>query len=549
MATGAGLTPMVAAAQDMPVAAEPRRAPDKFMINAIDVSGATRLSSAEIETILYPFLGPDRSNEDVIAAQKALQDAYVAKGYEAVLVDVPVQPEETFSEGIVQIAVSETPVGRVRVVGSEHHSLAAVRADVPSLVEGQPIDFKALQRDIAQANRVPDRSVAPAFRPGQVPGTLDVDLKVEDDSPLHASAELNNDNSPNTRSLRAGGTWRYTDLWGAGHTLSITSSLAPQDPHQSAVISGSYNAPIIGTPWSLQLYGYKSNSNVAALGGTNVLGDGYQIGLRAMYRLPGDGFQQISFGPDFKNFNEQIFLGRTPLDPAPIRYVPLAAEYTLAGASETGSYSLTLGATAGLRVIKRTKCESLGMADPGNAPTCILPGGGIGVPVDQLRGRSLNANENFVHFNLDLNWSHSFEGDFVLGLRFSGQLADSPLITNEQFGIGGMTNVRGYYVSEAVGDDGFIQSVEGQFPDLASYLGPRVDELRFYSFVDLGYARVRAPALGQTERFRIGSVGAGMRYRFLKHVSGQFLVGMPIIDGPTSRRGDPRYSFSLKSEF
>lgn len=520
------------------------------MINAIDVSGASKLSSAEIEKIIYPFLGPGRSNSDVMAAQKALQDAYAAKGYEAVLVDVPVQPEESFSQGIVQIAINETPVGRVRVVGSRYHPLSVVRAQVPSLVEGQPVDLKALQRDLAQANRVTDRAVEPAFRPGQVPGTLDVDLKVEDSRPYHVSVALNNDNSPSTEPLRLVGTLRDTDLFGLGHTLSLTYSVAPQNPSQSQVLSASYNAPLIGTAWSLLLYGYLSNSNVAALGGTNVLGNGGQIGLRAIYRLPSDdNFQQISFGADFKDFNERISLGNQPLDPAPVRYVPLVAEYSLAGANETETYGLTLGATAGLRVVKRTKCEDLGSADPGNAPTCTLPGGGVGVPVDILRGRSLDANENFVHFNLDLNYSRTFPRDFVLALRFTGQLADSALVTNEQFGIGGMTNVRGYYVSEAVGDDGFVESAEIQLPDLAGRLGSHVDLLRFYTFADLGYARVRAPALGQIQSFRIASLGGGVRYRLLKYFSGEFLVGVPLLEGPVSRRGDPRYSFSLMGEF
>ncbi|MBO9579651.1 MAG: ShlB/FhaC/HecB family hemolysin secretion/activation protein [Sphingobium sp.] len=556
LVVGASCIPTAVAAQDAPAApspearsAEPRRAPNQFMIAAIDVSGTTKLSSAEIEKIIYPFLGPDRTNQDVMAAQKALQDAYAAKGYEGVLVDIPVQPEETFSQGVVQIAVNETPVGRVRVVGSKHHALSVVRAQVPSLAEGQPIDFKALQRDIQQANRVADRTVEPKFTPGQVPGTLDVDLKVDDSRPLHASLDLNNDNSPSTEPLRLAATVRHTDLWGAGHTLSLTYSVAPQNRNQSEVFSGSYNAPLVGTPWSFLIYGYTSNSNVAALGGTNVLGDGFQIGARAVYRLPSETFQQISFGLDFKDFNERIFLEDKPLDPAPIRYIPLVAEYTLAGSSENESYGLTLGATAGFRVIKQTKCESIGKADPGNAPTCDLPDGGVGVPVDFLRGRSFNANENFVHFNLDANYSRTFQGDYVLALRLAGQFADSPLVTNEQFGIGGMTNVRGYYVSEAVGDNGFISSIEGQLPDLGQYTGPYLDQLRFYSFADFGYARVRAPALGQTPSFRIASVGAGVRYRLFKTLTGEFLIGVPLRNGPVSRRGDPRYGFSLKGEF
>ncbi|MBN9990805.1 hypothetical protein JND45_15835, partial [Listeria monocytogenes] len=86
-----------------------------FMIAAIDVLGVTKLSNAEIEKLVYPHLGPERGNDDVIAAQKALQAAYSAKGYEAVEVEIPIQPNDTFAQGIVQLVVHETPLGKVSV--------------------------------------------------------------------------------------------------------------------------------------------------------------------------------------------------------------------------------------------------------------------------------------------------------------------------------------------------------------------------------------------------------------------------------------------------
>lgn len=543
--TGDSGTPPPAAVGDA------RQAPNRFAIMAIDVSGATILTGPEIERLIYPFLGPDRSNVDVIAAQKALEEAYASKGYNAVQVDVPVQPQETFSRGIVQIAISETAVGRVRVTDSEHHSLGVVRAQVPSLVEGRPLNLTALQRDVAEANRFPDRQIDPVFRAGQVPGTIDVDLKIEDSSPYHASIELNNDNSPNTEPLRLVSTIRYTNLWNLGHSLSLTSSMAPQDTSQSSVISGSYNAPLIGTPWSFLMYGYTSNSNVAALGGTNVLGDGYQIGLRATYRLPGEGiFQQVSFGPDFKSFKERIFLANQTIRPTTIRYIPFVAEYAASGASELETYGLTLGVTAGLRIVKSLDCVPPDLAQvPDQAATCLLVGGGVGFLENQFQARAVDARENFVHVNVDANLTRALPGDVVVAVRVAGQLADSSLITNEQFGIGGVSSVRGYYVSEFVGDDGFQESLEVRGPDLAPMLGDRFDELRFFTFGDVGYARIRRPGLDQTRSLWIAGVGGGVRFQLLRLFSGEFVVGVPVRDGPVSERGDPRYSFSIKGEF
>lgn len=547
----AAALPGPAYAQDVPatppVEPAPQEAPDRFFIAAFDVSGATKLTDAEIERLIYPYLGPDRSNQDVVAARKALQDAYSAKGYEAVLVDVPIQPSETFAAGIVQIAVNETPVGRVRVTESRYHSLRVVREQIPSLVEGQPLDLKALQREVADANRYPDRIVDPLFRPGQVPGTIDVDLKVEDSSPFHASVELNNDNSPNTRALRAVSTLRYTDLWGLGHTASITTSFVPQATEQSSVVSLSYNAPLLGTPWSFLLYGYTSNSDIAALGGVNVLGNGTQVGLRAVYRLPSDTvFQQIGFGPDFKAFDEQLSLNGVPVQPIPIRYVPLTAEYTLAGSTDTTSFGLTFSVTAGLRVVEKLVCFDLDFEISGQE--CPL-GGEDGTLGDQFQGRTVDARENFVRANLDMNYSLTMPEDAVLALRFAGQLSDSPLVTNEQFAIGGTTSVRGYFVSEAIGDDGFVYSAEVQSPDFASLLGKTVDELRFFAFGDVGYTRVRRPADEQQSSFDLAGVGAGLRFRASDLFAGEFLIGVPVTDGPTTDRGDPRYSFSIRGEF
>lgn len=546
----AGACPAAAQAQEQAPAGA-QQAPARFMITAIDVSGVTKLTAAEVERLVYPFVGPRRSNDDVVAAQKALQDAYAAKGLDAVVVQVPIQPEESFRRGIVTIAVNESPVGRVRVVGAEHHSPAAVRRAVPSLVEGQPVDLRALQRDVAAANRFPDRSVSPAFRAGQVPGTIDVDLKVEDSAPWHASLELNNDSSPSTKPLRLVASARYTDLWSAGHTLSATYSVAPQARSQSEVFSGSYSAPFIGTPWTVLIYGYHSNSNVAALGGTNVLGNGDQIGLRAIYRLPTQGtFQQITVGPDFKSFKERISVLGEPLRPTPIRYVPLVAEYAIAASDETTSFNITAAATMGLRVVRRKTCVSPDQARrPEQSPFCDLSGGGTGFLEDQFSARAIDARENFLHLNLDLDYTHTLPAGMSLALRLSGQLADSPLITNEQFSIGGLTSVRGYYLSEAVGDSGFVESFELRSPDVAALLGDLDDELRFFVFGDLGYARVLEPALGQQRSFRIGSLGGGMRVRLRRALSGEFVLGVPMADGPVTQRGDARYRFSVRGEF
>jgi hemolysin activation/secretion protein len=536
-ASAAAQTPPTSGAPAAAPAARTRTAPDRFEILAIDVAGVTRLTPGDVERLVYPFTGPNRGTDDVEAARKAVQDAYAARGYEAVIVEIPQQEAELFEQGVVTLRVSEVPVGRVRVVDSRYHSPAVVRAQVPSLKEGEPLDLKALQTEIADASRFPDRVVTPSFRPGAVPGTVEVDLKVDSKRPLHGSLELNNDNSPSTSDLRLTAGLRYTNLWQAGHSLALTYAVAPRKRSESEVFSASYTAPLIGSPWTLLAYGYTSNSNIAALGGTNVLGNGYQLGVRGIYRLPGDQlFQTIAFGPDFKNFDQDIFVEGVSVGEAPIRYIPFVVEYSLAKESEFSSIDLTLGATMGLRLIKRTICVEIVAGQP-----CV--------PVDQFRNREIDSNENFKRANFEVNGTFANARDFAVAARLSGQIADSHLVTNEQFAIGGLTSVRGYFLSESVGDNGLAGSVELRLPDFASTFGSFMNELRVFGFGDAGVVRTLGALPDQKASFSLVGAGAGVRVRLFDLFTGEFVLAVPLKDGPVTEQGDLRASFLARGEF
>ena len=514
--------------------------PAKFMINAIDVTGAQLLTRDRIEEIIYPFLGPDRSSDDVEAARKALQDAYAKLGYESVQVDIPPQPNGTFAQGIVQLKVVEVPVGTVAVTGTKYHSAGLVRRQMSSVESGKPLDLKALQAELAAANKFPDREITPSFVAGKTPGTIDVELRVKDKLPLHGSIEINNDHSPSTTATRLIGSARYTDAFRLGHTLTATYIVAPENRHETEVFSGSYTAPLLGSNWTLVAYGYKSNSNIAALGGSNVLGNGYQVGFRALYQLPiTNTYHSLSVGLDYKNFKQDIFVAGEPAGTAPIEYIPLALGYNFSAPGEKNNIDVALAATLGLRVIKKLRCFSV---DPDPDPvTCV--------PVDQFKNKDLDAAENFFHINLDANYTHAFPHDIVAAARVSAQVADSHLVTNEQFAAGGMTSVRGYLQSETVGDTGVVASLELRSPSLASRLPSFVDELRFFAFGDASKIKVLRTLPDQTDFFQLFGAGGGVRISLFNMFNGELVLAVPIYDGPTSKAGDIRTMFTAKGQF
>ena len=100
-----------------PVLAEEGEAPARRVdVNEYFVRGNTVLDAATIEEAVYPFLGPQKTLGDIEGARDALQKIYQARGYQSVFVELP---EQKGDDGIVFLQVSETKVGRVRVVGAK----------------------------------------------------------------------------------------------------------------------------------------------------------------------------------------------------------------------------------------------------------------------------------------------------------------------------------------------------------------------------------------------------------------------------------------------
>ena len=230
----AALVPAVQAEEGEPAPVEASAAARLVDVNEYFVRGNTVLDARAIEEAVYPFLGPQKALADIEGARDALQKVYQERGYQSVFVELP---EQKVEDGIVYLQVSETKVGRVRVVGAKHYSPVEIRDQVPALKEGEVPDFATVQSQLAGLNRGAGRQVMPLVREGQRPGTMDVDLQVEDQNPWHASVGLNNDYSADTEKLRTVVNVGYDNLWQLGHSISLTYFTAPQDTDNAKVWS------------------------------------------------------------------------------------------------------------------------------------------------------------------------------------------------------------------------------------------------------------------------------------------------------------------------
>lgn len=484
--------------------------------------GEGLLPRLDVESAVYPFLGPYRTAADVEQARAALEQVYHDHGYQTVLVQIPPQRVEA---GVISLNVVPQTVGRLRVHGSRYFSIEEIKREAPSLSEGQPPNFSQVTRDLAVLNNLPDRQVTPVVRAGVEPGTVDVDLTVKDTAPVHGSLELNNRYSADTTPLRVNGSVSYDNLWQLGHSIGFSFQVSPEDLTQVQVFSADYIARIPGIPWlSLMLEGTSQDSNVNTLGGIGVVGNGSVIGGRAIIQLPGEKgfFESLSLGLDYKHFTQDVLIAGTRTV-TPVTYYPFSAAYS--GTWVTKGHETDLNASVNLAI------REMGSDDA------------------EYELNRHGASGDFIYVRGDLSHTVELPEGFQVFGKVQGQAASEPLVNSEQFSGGGLGTVRGYLESEELGDNGIFGAVELRTPSLGTFIDKAVDEWRFYLFFEGGVLGNDSPLPEQKSTFRLASFGAGTRLKILKNFNGSLDVGVPIDDGPETQGFSPLFTFRLWADF
>lgn len=514
------------------VAAAPAAPPQRFDIDEFRIDGAETLPQVDIENAVYPFLGPQRTVEDVEKARAALEKAYHSKGFQTVSVSVPAQNTE---RGTVVMVATEGKVGALRVKNSRYFDTERIKEKAPSLKPGTLPNFGDITQDIIALNQWPDRRVTPSLRAGVTPGTVDVDLTVEDKSPFHAKVEMSNRRSPNTTPLRFNTEVKYDNLWQLGHSLSVSYQVAPERPEDAQAVSGSYLARL--TDWtSVLVYGVDSDSNVTAIGGLNVIGPGQVLGARAIMTLPAlEGFfHTIAVGVDYKHFGQIMDIAGESFS-SPITYYPIVAAYSATWQGEKNLTQANIGATFNVR--------------------------GFGSGYEEFDNKRYYSASNFFHANADVQHTRDFDNGLQLFFKLQGQLADGALVSSEQFSLGGADTVRGYLESEVVGDYGLFGTFEVRGPNVAEMIPTQLlaedgekatklfTELRVFAFFDGGLAAIYRPLEEQTSQFGLWSYGAGMRFTLFDQFDGAVTFALPMIGQDDTRANEPRVLFNVSGGF
>jgi hemolysin activation/secretion protein len=264
------------------------------------------------------------------------------------------------------------------------------------------------------------------------------------------------------------------------------------------------------------------------------LGKGGSVTLGATWSLgtSGDYFQYLQGSFAWKDFNDTVSQGGQT-NPAPITYYPLSFTYVGTLRQPNDLLSFNAGITMSFR--------------------------GLGSNQPAFDNARYNADGNFIYLKGGVNYLRNLPYGIDLYGEIDGQMADNPLISNEQFSVGGDGSVRGYLQSQGLGDDGVRGSVELRSPSLSqwmgSYAGKHIDDFRFVGFMDDGRAWLHDPLPQQTTSYQFRSIGFGVTGQALQYLNGSLFVADPLNTftvlgtNDTISRTDSTFAGKLRLQF
>ena len=556
--------------------------------------------------------GTNVSFTGIQSALTELQKAYRVRGYVTATVGLPQQKltNATVKVQVTEGRLSNIKIVGNDYFSSNNIMRALPSLHTNIILNGQVFQSELNRANANQDRQI----YLPVLSPGPEPATTDLTLRIKDRFPVHGKIELNNQNSPGTPDLRLNASAAYNNLWQREHSLGVQYGFSPEEykPLNSweyydlpliVNYSGFYRMPL-GNPQAVEdamasrpgnfgyseaqrrfilpspsgqaeatIYASRStiDTGIEDLGTTVIVDDPQRrlttqqvqqdltinesLGFRLTEPLRStetfvatlsQGFEYKTYTLDSYKTNVNTFYeivpdpddpqngtitivtkNPQPLDPthSSLEYLPLSMNFNANYRAPRATFNFGLGLTY----------NAWHSGNKANFET--------------IAG-STNTSAHWLVLDPSLTVDIVVVTNWVMTVRADGRWASDPLISNEQFGAGGIASVRGYHEGEVYGDTGLHLSLEQKTPPYVVGLvhGKLPLTVRGSVYTDYAETYLLDPQ-GQPGSTDLLSVGLGTVASVGSYWEARFLFSLPLLDAGTVKAYQPVFNFSLTAQF
>ncbi len=491
--------------------------PLSFVLAAVVIDGATVFSPEDFRPLYGPHMAKqirDREVEEILAAITAL---YRDNGY---FLSRAVAAPQPLDHGVLRISVIEGYVSHVSFDGtvpdmSRLHRIAA------KMVGERPSRRATFERALYLINDLHGLSAEAGFTPhDDDPQQFAATFAIEHDV-VDAAAAIDN---RGTRAVGRDQAWLIGGLNGAfGHSerLQLRFSSVPSAPRELLFLELLYDQPIGAAGTSLSATASASQVDAGAdlaLLETESESQFISVGLSHPLIRSRRETLWLSGALEYLDLREER-LGLLNFEDR-VRSARLALRYVRDDDFD-GTTSTNLSIGQGLDVFGASKPRAAELSRPD--------------------GRS-----DYTTFVGEIRRDQHIFDQLYLHLAATGQRSTTPLLTSEEFAVGGAVYGRGYDVSEIVGEHGAAAMTELRY---GWEVNSRwLQALELFGFYDIG--AVWNDGDGGTTRTSLASAGGGVRVLFDPWVYLSIELAQPLTLTPGNEGDkDPRVFFSVSSRF
>ena len=581
-----------------------------FRVTSYKIEGNTVLPPEKFD-FLTNYTGLAVSVARLREGLGELQLLYRNLGFATVSVTLP---QQRLTNGIVRVAVIEGKLARVSVTGNHYFSSNNIRRALPSLATNVLLNSKWLQPEMDRANQNPDRQIYPVVSPDEEPGFSDLTLRVKDRLPLHGHIEVNDKSTPGTPLLRIDTALQYNNLWQLEHQIGLQYSFSPQDTKPDDYMPRFYDQPMVASYSAFYRIPFSSDASLREEYERLPVDFGYnEITHQFHLPQPSGNPELILYGSRSSSdtplrYGPLADVVNNPL----VTITSQSAEHDLTFTENAGGkYTLPLKEFAGIHSLfalgfdfKSYRLQSYSTNLSHVSTT--LTNNGVANTTSSVIALPSNSHEEVTYMPLSWGWSGdrpdkwgasslSLEEDVFLSplessrphfqtaagneaaggtfakvtanlsreeklpdgwsmlWRAAGQWASAPLISNEEFPLGGTAGVRGYQEGDSYGDTGWRTTLDlrapamgmGSFPvnggqHVPGYGRPSV-------FMD--YGQVNIIDKSEAPTVRQWGTGVGFFVNATQHLDARLTLGWALRNTPVAAAGSLQAYFSLGLQF
>ena len=466
------------------VSVEMRAAPSqslatgRFTLGAVNIDGATVFSKKELSAHFEPLLASDVDSSKLKQMADRITERYRQSGY---LLSYATVPSQSVQAGIVRLAIVEGRIGDLTVKGAGADQLAIEAIAAPLLAE-KPLRAATLERTIGLIRDFPGLTVADVSlaRSGANSALYNLKITVARDR-ARAFAYMDNRGSEQGGRMRVFSSATLSSVAMQGDELRVDLFGMPGRRFRYAYGQIHASVPLAANGLRLAIAASKGDHQLR----TADRADGESTNLSAQLSYPVRRSRSLTLVGkvsvnDWRSSSEEDHVLRLR---DRLRVARIGAEFS--NESKTrfqGEFSLSRG--LGFDGMTRVGDPLASRADASGRFTKAV------VNAQVIRPLSEKVNLKAV---------------------FAGQYSDRPLLSAEEFSLGGTRIGRAFAFNALTGDRGFGGGAEVSYRLRNSKRGTASPEL--FAFVDGGMVSEVKSTVTTDRRRSLASAGMGARFR------------------------------------